>query len=524
MGVWESCLLALVLAVAVLYFVHGSSLHEILYNDGAYYYGVARHIALTGRFEEPIVWHFIHPPPNITHAPFDYWGCMTSLLLVPALIVFGATPETAFITMSAIAAVSLLAFWYLACFALPLRYYATQLLALILFAFSPAMDVYRFQPESIAIAQLFILLSLIAFCRRRFVLAILCAFGILLARSDGLVIFLMIVLAVVVEEARDTGLGRGLRKVLLAALACFGTYVLWSFVSFGTPTPPGPGTLPLLPRFADVYDFGALRVRSWHEIVLHWFQYDYISTQMGLAYTTMSRIPFTPSAKWWLAIAILGVFDLFRRRAVNRRLIWLLCFAGYFLLAWIGGPSFAPFRTPYTFTVLVILAGAIGVDAILGWLDAFVQRGKYRPARAIVVGAGVLALCTFFLSRLPLFQGYRTPRNLPYQHDLKQLDHVLEGEPAASNVPWYMIAYTDSPTVSIPFNGEAAIEAVLDRYRVRWMVIAGNPALWVWGGSTETLRDVLAGKKTDVGRFRLERVPIDVPDERLNVYRVRSTS
>jgi hypothetical protein len=40
-------------------------------------------------------------------------------------------------------------------------------------------------------------------------------------------------------------------------------------------------------------------------------------------------------------------------------------------------------------------AGAIGVDAILGWLDAFIQRGKYRPARAIVVGAGVLALCVF---------------------------------------------------------------------------------------------------------------------------------
>jgi hypothetical protein len=101
---------------------------------------------------------------------------------------------------------------------------------------------------------------------------------------------------------------------------------------------------------------------------------------------------------------------------------------------------------------------------------------------------------------------------------------VLEGEPVVSNVPWYMIAYTDSPTVSIPFNGEAAIEAVLDRYRVRWMVIAGNPPLWVWGGSTETLRDVLAGKKTDVGRFRLERLPIDVPAERLNVYRVWSTS
>jgi hypothetical protein len=87
-----------------------------------------------------------------------------------------------------------------------------------------------------------------------------------------------------------------------------------------------------------------------------------------------------------------------------------------------------------------------------------------------------------------------------------------------------MIAYTQSPTVSIPFNGEAAIEAVLERYHVRWLVIAGNPPLWHVGGSLNTLRDVLAGKKTNVGRFRLEHVPIDVPAQRLNVYHVRSTS
>jgi hypothetical protein len=46
---------------APLYLAIGFQVEEIAYNDGAYYYGVARHIALTGRFEEPIVWHFLHP-------------------------------------------------------------------------------------------------------------------------------------------------------------------------------------------------------------------------------------------------------------------------------------------------------------------------------------------------------------------------------------------------------------------------------------------------------------------------------
>jgi hypothetical protein len=215
--------------------------------------------------------------------------------------------------------------------------------------------------------------------------------------------------------------------VILVALACIGTYVLWSFVSFGTPTPPGPQTVPLLPKFADVYDFGAPPGSSWRQIIFHWFRYGYLSSQMIMACMVLVLIPFVPAAGWWLIIAMVGVFDLFRHRAVMLRLIWLLCFAGYFLVAWVGGPAFAPFRTPHTFTTLVVLAGAVGVDTILGWLDALVERGKYRRVRAVVVGVGVLALCAFFLSRLPVFQGYPTQPNLPYQHDLTRLDRVLGG-------------------------------------------------------------------------------------------------
>src|SRR5262249_23623277 len=189
------------------------ALHEIIYNDGGYYYGVARHMTRTGRYEEPIVWHFLRPPDALVHAPFDYWGSLTVLLLVPPLAMFGATPETAFVTMSAMAAASLVAFWYLICIALPLRHHATQLLALVLFAFSPAMDVYRFQPESICVAQVFLLLALIALCRRRVVLCVLSAFAILLARGDGLILFSLIVFALVLMELLIEG-GRAARDLV----------------------------------------------------------------------------------------------------------------------------------------------------------------------------------------------------------------------------------------------------------------------------------------------------------------------
>ena len=43
-GPWEVALLAFALGIGALYLVIGTRVPEILDNDGAYYYGVARHI------------------------------------------------------------------------------------------------------------------------------------------------------------------------------------------------------------------------------------------------------------------------------------------------------------------------------------------------------------------------------------------------------------------------------------------------------------------------------------------------
>src|SRR5262245_10731144 len=117
---WHLALLGVVAAATIAYLIAALRVTTIPTNDGAYYYGVARHIATTGRFEEPIVWHFLNPPDTIEHTPFDYWGPMTPLLLLPSLSLFGAEPATAFLTMAVLSAATLLAFWYLVCIALPL--------------------------------------------------------------------------------------------------------------------------------------------------------------------------------------------------------------------------------------------------------------------------------------------------------------------------------------------------------------------------------------------------------------------
>ena len=65
----------MILACAVLYLDRGLKAPAIWDNDGAYYYGVARHIARTGRLAEPIVWHFLAPPkdPNAPALVVGVW-------------------------------------------------------------------------------------------------------------------------------------------------------------------------------------------------------------------------------------------------------------------------------------------------------------------------------------------------------------------------------------------------------------------------------------------------------------------
>jgi hypothetical protein len=154
-----------------------------------------------------------------------------------------------------------------------------------------------------------------------------------------------------------------------------------------------------------------------------------------------------------------------------------------------------------------VLAGALGIDVLLGWLDAWTQRDPPRRARAVAAGAAVLALCSALLLQLPvLARPFKTP-NFPREAELRRLEDVLRGEPVATNVPWYMIANTSSPAVAIPHNGEAAIAAVLARYQIRWMVIPRAPRSG--GYSRNVLDRIVAGEQHQIGRFTVERVPVD---------------
>lgn len=56
---WRLSPLFVTILIAIHYLWAARKVQGTWDNDGCYYYGVARHMALTGRYEEPIVWNYL---------------------------------------------------------------------------------------------------------------------------------------------------------------------------------------------------------------------------------------------------------------------------------------------------------------------------------------------------------------------------------------------------------------------------------------------------------------------------------
>src|SRR4029077_14432846 len=96
------------------------------------------------------------------------------------------------------------------------------------------------------------------------------------------------------------------------------------------------------------------------------------------------------------------------------------------------------------------------------------------------LGATLAALLLAFamLRPLPFTLELGAPP-LPFEADLAALDASLDGGTTMSTRPWSVIAETHSPAVYLPENGEAAMEAVLRKYNVRWLLLlneGGGPS------------------------------------------------
>jgi hypothetical protein len=505
---WRAALLVGVLCVSVLYVALGARAHGNWDNDGAYYFGVAKHIATTHRFEEPLVWHFLRPPGAIVHRPFDYWGGLTSLLLVPPLMVFGATYHVAAISMAVLSSASLVLFWRLLCFEIRLREPLLEALALVVFAFTPWLPVARLDTESIVPFQVLLLSALVLYARDRLGWCVIVSFALVLDRTEGILLCTLLWVACAQRAASlpsYAGHRARVRLVLMGA-TCVGAFCAYHFVVFGVPFPPGVRAVGSLARYSDLYAYGERRgapgllARLWAEP---------FGATVERTVTAVRAVKLVARQDFWMMLALVPGAGFFRRRPRIESVVWVLFFGGALALVMISPPatfSVGAQRSLANLAPLAAICGAVGMDEILVRAGRVFRR--HAVASAIVVGAALV-----MVSPLDVYQPDARPAA---DEDFATLSPVLSGEPVASDNPWQIVAMTGSPAVSIPENGEGAMEEVFRRYDVRWVVLGPNHA-WMHE-SKPVLDELLAGRRARIGRFSLVR---QVTRSKWPVFRVK---
>jgi hypothetical protein len=505
-GPWELSLLALTVAFAGLYLIRGSHATVNLDNDSAYYFGVARYITSSGRLEEPIIWHYLSPPMSIVHRPFDYWAPVTSLLLVPALATFGNNIHVALVVMAALSAASIIAFWYLVCVALPIRNPAVQLLAIALYSWSPWMAGYRFDTESVPIFQLWLVLALVALAKRRYAWAVAASFLLVVTRAEGVVFCSLLWAASLVAAFRwptEHRSGRvGAAATTAVSLAVL--YAGWNFYLFRTLLPPGARAVQSLQQYSDLYAYGKAHDTSVLDL-LRRFSPSYIAERIQALLAGVDAVKWFPSYLGWIVLGLVPVAELVRRPSA-KSFIWLLFFGGIVLLTWASPQAtFMPERTFGALLPLVVLVGAFGADYVI----LLVEQASSRYHR-VTPRLAMITICFFSLLLASVTLGGVTiygdwPSNKSTDSRIAQLDELFAGQPVASTLPWQILSLTHSPVITIPGNGEAAIEAAVNRYNVRWIVLTQVAYPWI-DESYGVVNSVAKGTRTQIGRLRLEKV------------------
>jgi hypothetical protein len=116
----------------------------------------------------------------------------------------------------------------------------------------------------------------------------------------------------------------------------------------------------------------------------------------------------------------------------------------------------------------------------------------------------VFALCYTFLVRVRAYAD--TPRS-ELSETFALLENELRGQPVATVIPYNVIAYTTSAAVSIPINGEAAIDEVLRRYDIQWLLLLERPVprrMFIDEPSDRLLVDIYRGRRTRLGSFAFD--------------------
>ena len=175
---------------------------------------------------------------------------------------------------------------------------------------------------------------------------------------------------------------------------------------------------------------------------------------------------------------------------------WALLFGGAAAVTFLNPTVFSPWRSPHALLPAFVLGGGLAADALLSAAPERLSLsvGARRFSVALVRPSLLLLLAVAMLWPLKLSLAAGNP--LSFAPDVAGLDAMLDGKTTMSQVPWSVLADTHSPAVSLPIDGEAAIEAVARRYGVQWLLLINDEC---GDASRDICRELAAGTRRNIG-------------------------
>ena len=351
-----------------------------------------------------------------------------------------------------------------------------------------------------------LLASLIAFVRKRWILAAVCAFLCFLTRTDGAVTTGLLALVFFIHARRDP---KALAQLAGSFASVSGLYLLNNLVRFGTLTPPGSARAPALQTYFDLYIWSHT-IQPPNPVVFLDSRLNEEAAWMAadIAFNASQNNSYVLSHAWLVGMLALGVivFAMPRRDASWLvRGTWLIALLATFTIPWLSPIVFSRGRTLHPLIPVFCLAcfGAIAVlsQLQLGLTEALHRKVIARTGHVAWIGTGMLLLTLQFI------HPYR-PIALPhaaYEAELAQVSDLLHGAIVGTNSPWWVIANTESPAVLMPFESVPALIEAMDRYEVEYLLFTtidhdswGEPsALW------SQIRD---REQTQLGTYAITRV------------------
>lgn len=508
-GRWELSSLATLftaLVIALHYLSIAGEMASNRQNDAAYYHGVARWIARTGTLDEPIVWHFLTRPDHAVHPAFDYWQGLTSIWLALPMALFGGTHEVATYAMAFLSGCTVLAFAYLVVRAHPLRHHGLQLAAVLAFGLSNAMHSYRFDTETAVVFHMALLASLIAFVRKRWVLAAVFAFLCFLTRTDGAVTTGLLALVYFVHARRDP---KALAQLAGGFASVSALYVLNNLVRFGTLTPPGSARAPTLQSYFDLYVWNhAIQPPDPATFLAARLNEGAASMAVAFAYDASETNAYVLSHDWLISMLALGIltFAMPRRDASSLvRGTWLIAIIATFTIPWLSPVVFSRGRTFHPLIPVLCLA-VFGTLAVLsrlqvGLTEALQRKVIARTGHVAWVGSGMLLITLQFIHP---YRPIALP-HLAYEIELAQISELLHGGVVGTNSPWWVIANTESPAALMPFESAPALIEAMDRYEVEYLLFT-TVDHDSWGDSATLWSQIRDREHTQLGPFAVTRI------------------